>query len=72
VLEINAKSGGFYNAELLLGFVELNKLVLILPDSETVARLGRWSEKIGGTLRELSIIRKVSYYLGFLLMALTV
>lgn len=60
-LEINAKSRGFYDPSLLLRFSRLTKLVLILPDLDTVARLSSWCELIGPTLEELSIIQKVGY-----------
>jgi hypothetical protein len=59
VLEINANSRGFYDASKLLEFTDLTKLALILPDEEMIIRLPDWCERIGGTLRELTIIRKV-------------
>jgi hypothetical protein len=58
VLAINATSRGFYDASKLLGFTGLTKLILILPDAEMVNQLPAWCERIGGTLKELSIIRK--------------
>lgn len=60
VLEINANSRGFYDASKLLGFTSLTKLALILPDAETTIRLPVWCEHLGGTLKELTIIRKAS------------
>jgi hypothetical protein len=59
-LEINAHSNHLYDASLLPNFASLRRLVLIMPDADTVKHLTDWCANLGESLRELSVICKAS------------
>lgn len=57
-LEINANPKGYFTPSTLLGFKNLERLTLIMPDSQIIRLLPRWCSFTGHSLRTLSIICK--------------
>lgn len=58
-LEINAHSEGNFSASLLLDFVQIERLLLILPGQEVVSLMLKWTSSIGNTLKTLNLTCKV-------------
>lgn len=58
-LEINGRSEGSYDPELLLGFARLSRIALIMPSSPVINRLKPWTAVTGGTLQSLTLICQV-------------
>lgn len=59
-LEINGHDDGNYEPDILKGFTGLTRISLIMPSAAVINGLGSWLELTGKSLRNLTLICKVS------------
>jgi hypothetical protein len=59
-LEFNGHNDGHYDARLLLGFTNLERILIIMPSPVVVSQIKPWLSITGPTLRSFTLICKVS------------